>query len=139
MRLEEEFVVRKPRPEVAAILDRDETVRAMFPDAEVIALADGTREARACFSGLGAPRDVRVQLRTDPSGDLRFDKVCDGNVWRSLSGEVRLLAVNERTTRVVVSMEGRTHALVPELTVRAPAREQLGQLARALRSCLQAA
>ncbi len=137
MRLEEEFVIRRPHAEVAALLDRDETVHAMFPDAEVVALADGTREARAAYGGLGPTRDVRVQFRTDPSGDLRFDKVCDGNVWRRLEGEVHLLRVNERTTRVVLSLKGETRAFVPELTVRGPVREQFGQLAKALRAQLQ--
>ena len=68
---------------------------------------------------------------------LRFEKICDGRVWRSLDGEIRLSPVNDATTRVQIAMEGSTRALVPEFTIRAPMQSQLAQMTKALRERLE--
>ena len=58
-------------------------------------------------------------------------------MWRSLRGDLRLEAIDERMTRVVLSMDGQTRAFVPEITIRVPMREQIDQMAKALRAQLE--
>jgi hypothetical protein len=62
--------------------------------------------------------------------------VCDGNVWRELRGT---LTFHERSgsTRVRIEMDGRTKALVPEFTIKGAMRDQIDQMARALRERLE--
>ena len=71
-------------------------------------------------------------------GNLRFEKICDGNVWRSLNGEIEL-EEDGPFTRVVLRMEGRTKSLVPEVAIRGPMRDQIDQMATALRQRLERA
>jgi hypothetical protein len=90
-------------------------------------------------SALGVESIVRFVFKSDPDGGLRFEKICDGRVWRSLEGAIRLVPVNDSTTRVRIEMEGTTKALVPEFTIRAPMKDQLQQMTRALRERLERA
>ncbi len=137
MKIDQEFLVGRSRDEVARSLDRDETFAALFPDTSVRSLGEHARETQTPYPGPGRARDIRFVFRTASDGNVRFEKICDGNIWRSLEGEVRLEPVDDRMTRVVLTMEGRTRAFVPELTIRAPMREQIGQMAKALRSILE--
>jgi hypothetical protein len=137
MKIDEEFVVGCGRGEVVESLDRDETFAALFPDTRVRSLGAHERETLTPYPGPGRARDIRFVFHTDGDGNVRFEKICDGNIWRSLEGEVRVEDVDDRMTRVVLTMEGRTRAFVPELTIRAPMREQLGQMAKALRKILE--
>ena len=137
MKIDQEFVVGRGRGEVVQSLDRDETFAALFPDTRVRSISDHERETLTPYPGPGRARDIRFVFRTAADGNVRFEKVCDGNIWRSLEGEVRVESVDDRMTRVVLSMEGRTRAFVPELTIRAPMRDQIGQMAKALRTILE--
>ncbi len=137
MKIDQEFVVGRGRDEVVRSLDRDETFAALFPDTTVRSLGVHERETQTPYPGPGRARDIRFVFHTNVDGNVQFEKVCDGNIWRSLEGEVRLEGVDERMTRVVLSMEGRTRAFVPELTIRVPMREQLGQMAKSLREILE--
>lgn len=137
MKIDQEFVVGRGRREVVESLDRDETFAALFPDTQVRSLGAHERETLTPYPGPGRSRDIRFVFHTSDDGNVHFEKVCDGNIWRSLEGEVRVEGVDERMTRVVLSMEGRTRAFVPELTIRAPMREQIGQMAKALRAILE--
>jgi hypothetical protein len=47
--------------------------------------------------------------------------------------------VNDETTRVVIALEGSTRALVPEFTIKAPMKQQLEQMTRALRARMERA
>ena len=138
MRFEKEFVIGRPRDEVVADLDDDATFGSLFPDTRVVSLGPGVHETRTPFTALGQTRDIRFVFETRPDGNLRFHKICDGNVWRSLDGEISLDAKDARTTRVVLRMDGRTRAFVPEFTIRGPMRDQIEQMARALRKRLGA-
>ena len=42
--------------------------------------------------------------------------------------------MNDSTTRVVISLDGSTRALVPEFTIKGPMKDQLQQMTRALRA-----
>ena len=137
MKIDQQFVVGRGRSEVVRSLDRDETFEALFPDTTVHSLGTHERETHTPYPGLGRARDIRFVFRTAEDGNVRFEKICDGNIWRSLEGEVRIEGVDERMTRIVLSMEGRTRAFVPELTIRAPLREQINQMAKALRTILE--
>jgi len=137
MKIDQEFVVGRRREEVVESLDRDDTFAALFPDTRVRSLGPHERETLTPYPGPGRARDIRFVFHSGTDGNVHFEKVCDGNIWRSLEGEVRIEGVDERMTRVVLTMEGRTRAFVPELTIRAPMREQIGQMAKALRTILE--
>ena len=137
MEIEKEFLVERSREEIAARLDDDESFATLFPDTSVERIDESTRETRTPYPGPGKARDIRFIFRTRPDGDVDFEKVCDGNVWRSLVGQVKLEALDEGMTQVVLRMEGRTRAFVPEITIRIPMREQIEQMARALRARLE--
>jgi hypothetical protein len=136
VRFENEFVVRRAKPELAQILAADATVTQLFPETEIVSSRAGTRETRTRVSALGTESIVRFVFKT-VDGGLTFSKICDGRVWRSLEGAVRLTPVNDATTRVQIEMEGTTRALVPEFTIRAPMKDQLQQMTRALRERLE--
>ncbi|MBW2280641.1 MAG: hypothetical protein JRG76_00110 [Deltaproteobacteria bacterium] len=137
MKIDQEFVVGRSRDDVVDSLDRDDTFAALFPDTSVHSLGEHSRETRTPYPGPGRARDIRFVFQTASDGNVRFEKICDGNIWRSLEGEVRAERVDDRMTRVVLTMEGRTRAFVPELTIRAPMREQIVQMAKSLRSLLE--
>lgn len=137
MKFDSEFVVRRGQAEVAEILGSDATVTQLFPDTEIVSSRNGERETRTRVNALGAETTVRFVFRDAPDGGLRFEKICDGRVWRSLEGAIRLLSVNDVTTRVQIAMEGTTRALVPEFTIRTPMKDQLQQMTRALRERLE--
>ena len=137
MKLQKEFVVGRPRSEVAAHFESDEALEQLMPGTRIERRADGVRETRTPYSTLGQTREIRFLFQSLPDGGLRFEKVCDGNVWRSLDGAIRLDEVDEHMTTVRISMDGQTRAFVPELTIRAPMRQQIEQMAKALRAELE--
>ena len=137
MKFDSEFIVRRPKSELAQVLASDATVMQLFPDTEIVSSNAGARETKTRVSALGVESIVRFVFRTAADGGLRFEKICDGRVWRSLVGAIRLLPVNDATTRVQIEMEGTTKALVPEFTIRAPMKDQLQQITRALRERLE--
>ena len=77
---------------------------------------------------------MRFKFKSRPDGGLRFEKICDGRVRRSLEGNISLAAVNPETTRVLIALDGSARALVPEFTIKARMKEQLQQMTRALRA-----
>ncbi len=139
MKLEKEFVVSRPRDAVAKVFDQDATYAALFPNTRLVSSKGGTRETSTAYSALGQSRDLRFVFDTRSDGNVRFEKICDGNVWRSLDGEVVLSASGADRTRVLLRMEGRTRAFVPELAIRGPLREQLEQMAKALEDRIESA
>ena len=137
MKLQKEFVVGRSSHEIAKLLEGDKILETLMPDTSIRQLPDGVRETRTPYQALGQSGEVRFLFRGMPDGGLRFEKICDGNVWRSLEGTIQLDAVDERMTRVRLAMEGQTRAFIPELTIRAPMRQQLEQMSQALRSELE--
>ncbi len=138
MKFEKEFVIGRPRADVVADLHDDQTFAAFFPNTRVTRKSERVRETYTPFRALGQSRDIRFVFETLPDGNVRFEKICDGNVWRSLEGEVRLEERDQGRTRVVLRMDGRTRTFVPEMTIRGPMREQIEQMTRALRTRLEA-
>ncbi len=137
MTFEKEFVVGRPREEVVADLNDDRTFAAFFPDTRLTRKSECVRETSTPFRALGQSRDIRFVFETLPNGNVRFEKICDGNVWRSLEGEVKLEGRPQGRTRVVLRMDGRTRTFVPEMTIRGPMRDQIEQMTSALRARLE--
>ncbi len=133
MKLHKEFVVARPREALASALDDDQTLEKLFPGTRIETRVDGVRETFTPFRSLGQARDIRFLFQTMPDGNMRFEKVCDGNVWRFLEGKIEL-EDDGGTTTVRISMEGQTRSFVPEITIRVPMREQIEQMAKSLRT-----
>jgi hypothetical protein len=140
MHLEKQFDVKRTREEAVAVIARNETLLGLFPDTQTeIVAEEGTRRtARSIYTALGREGVATFHFDFRPDGDVDFEKVCDGNVWRQLRGS---LSFHERRggTRVRIEMDGRTKPLVPEFTIKGAMRDQIDQMARALRERLEEA
>ena len=138
MRLEKSFDVRCSREAATDLIGRDETLIHLFPDAQTEILESRGDRKTVCshYRALGREGTATFHFDFLLDGDVRFEKVCDGNVWRELRGR---LSFEERGpgTRVRIEMEGRTKSLVPEFTIKGPMKEQLESMARALRARLE--
>ena len=139
MHLEKEFSVGRPRDEVARVLDSDEIIAALIPNTKITSKGGGRRETLTRVSVAGVERELRFVFESRPDGNVRFSKVCDGRIWRSLEGEISFTAQGDARTRVRLSMDGRTKALVPELAISGPMKSQLDEMVEALRQRIDAA
>jgi carbon monoxide dehydrogenase subunit G len=140
VRLEKQFDVKTPRDTAAALLDDDDTLVGLFPDTEteIVSRKAKRRTTRSRYRALGREGVATFHFDVESDGNVAFEKVCDGNVWRELRGHV-LFEPRGQGTRVRIEMEGRTKALVPEFMIRGPMQEQIEQMAAALKKALQAA
>ena len=139
MRMEKEFEVTRPREEAAALLADDGVLADLFPDTEteIVARKGARRTIESHYTALGREGVATFHFDFQPNGDVRFEKVCDGRIWRELAGTVTLTE-RKAKTRVRIELEGRTKALVPEFTIRGPMQDQLEQMAKALKKRLGA-
>ena len=139
MHLEKRFDVGCARKLAVETAARDDTLTHLFPDTrtEIVESKPGRKTAVSHYTALGQAGTATFHFEYDDDGNLRFEKVCDGNVWRELSGTLRF-EERRRGTRVHIAMEGRTKSLVPEFTIKGPMRDQLEQMATALREQLEA-
>ena len=137
--MEKEFDVARPRAEAAALLADDAVLCDLFPDTKTeIVERKGTRRTVAShYTALGREGVATFHFDFEPGGDVRFEKVCDGRIWRELRGVVRLTERKDKT-RVRIELDGRTKALVPEFTIRGPMQNQLEHMAKALKRRLGA-
>ncbi|MEM7411247.1 MAG: hypothetical protein AAF430_13505 [Myxococcota bacterium] len=138
MHLEKQFDVKRSRQEAADIIRQNETLVGLFPDSDTEIVADeGQRKTtRTRYTALGREGTATFHFDFAPDGDIAFEKVCDGNVWKRLSGK---LSLRERgdSTRVRLQMEGKTKGLVPEFTIKGAMRDQLDEMAKALQQQLE--
>jgi len=141
VRMEKSFEVACDRDRAVEIVSRDDTLTALFagPDARTEIVASGTdrKTTRTHYRALGREGVATFHFDFLMDGNVRFEKVCDGNVWKDLRGELSLEEAGSGT-RVALEMEGQTRRLVPEFTIRGPMQEQLEQMADALRQRLEA-
>jgi hypothetical protein len=137
--LEKEFSVLRERDDAARIAARDETLQGLFPDTrtEIVERTANRRTTRSHYTALGRAGTATFHFTFTPGGDVDFEKVCDGNVWRELKGTLRFVAEGKKT-RVRIAMDGRTKSLVPEFTIKGAMRDQIEQMAAALRKRLEA-
>ena len=138
MRLQKRFDVKQPTAVAARILARDDTLAHLFPDArtEIVESEGNRRTIRTYYRAMGRDGVATFHFTFHDDGSVEFEKVCDGNVWRELTGTVKI-GKHSEGTRVTIEMNGRTKALVPELAIRGPMREQIDQKAYALRERIQ--
>ena len=133
MHLEKSFDVQKPRDDVVEVLCREDTLLSLFPSGrnEVVKSSPDRITTRTHYTALGREGVATFHFDFLMDGNIRFEKVCDGRVWRDLHGEVE---VDERGdgARVALRMEGRTKPLIPEFTIKGPLEEQIAEMASAL-------
>ncbi len=135
MQMEKTFEVSPDRDQSVEVLGRDETLTALFPDSEteIVESSADRKTTRTHYRALGREGVATFHFDFLMDGNVRFHKVCDGNVWKELRGDVLLDETASGGTRVTIEMQGRTKGLVPEFTIRGPMQEQLEQMAAALR------
>jgi carbon monoxide dehydrogenase subunit G len=139
MRLERRFRVSQPRESVIELVEEDETLTGLFPDAET-RVVERTRDRRTTVSRyrvLGREGEATFQFTFLVDGNVRFEKVCDGNVWRSLRGTLSFEEEGSGTC-VSIELEGSTKRLVPEFTIKGPMQEQIDSMMTALQKRIQA-
>ena len=138
MKLEKHFDVRCARDAAVAAIATEETLLELFPDTktEIVSREGGRTTLRSHYRALGQDGTATFHFFFEPSGGLRFEKLCDGRIWRQLEGSVSFEGRGTRT-RVRIQMEGRTRPLIPELAIRGPLRDQLEKMADALRERLE--
>lgn len=134
MKLTREFDVSASRERACAVLAEDETLTSLFPDTqtEIVARAGKRRTARSRYKLLGQDGEATFHFDAQDDGGVRFQKVCDGRVWKELTGSVTLTQRGPKL-RVRIDMEGRTKGFVPEFTIKGPLQKQLDDMARGLR------
>ena len=139
MQLSAQFDVTCPRATAVEITSRDETLVGLFPEAETRVVESGAnrRTTQTHYTALGRPGVATFHFVFREDGDVEFEKECDGVMWRELRGRLSFRQRGAKT-RVRIEMEGRTRPLVPEFTVKGAMREQLDQMAKALRDRLEA-
>lgn len=140
MQLKKTFDVKQSRDDAVRVLEQDDTLTSLFPDSETrIVEKKGDRKTTVSrYRALGREGEATFHFDFLMDGSVRFEKVCDGRVWRELRGEV---AFEERGqgTRVSIEMEGRTKGFVPEFTIKGPMQEQIEQMAKALKRRIESA
>jgi hypothetical protein len=138
VQLERRFDVKRPRDAAAELAAREETLPALFPHAktEVVARRGDRTTLRAHYRALGREGTATFHFDFLSDGGVRFEKVCDGRVWRELRGAVSF-EKRGRGTRVRIELNGRTKTLVPELAIRSAMQEQMDEMALALREILE--
>jgi hypothetical protein len=138
--LEKEFDVRQAPDAAYRGVARDEALVTLFPDTktEIVASEGEQRTLRSHYTALGQPAVATFNFTFVPEGEVRFQKICDGRVWRELTGSVSFRRRGKKT-RVRIEMDGRTKPLVPEFTIRSAMKDQLEQMASALRERLEEA
>jgi hypothetical protein len=136
MRMEKSFEVSCDRDRAVEVIARDDTLTALLggdgASTEIVASQGDRKTTRTRYRALGREGVATFHFDFLLDGNVRFEKVCDGNVWKSLRGELRF-DETPGGTRVAVEMEGSTRAFVPEFTIRGPMQEQVEQMADALR------
>lgn len=138
MRLNRSFEVAQPPDVAARVAGADDTLPRLFPDArtEIVERSGKRRTTRTHYTALGRPGVATFHFDVEPDGSIRFEKVCDGNVWKQLEGVVSFRK-RGAGTRVTLEMNGRTKTLVPEIAIRGPMNEQIEQMSEALRTCIE--
>jgi carbon monoxide dehydrogenase subunit G len=136
--LEKQFDVTAPRQAVAEVVAREDTLPALFPQAksEIVERRGNRRTLRTHYRALGRDGTATFHFDELPDGGVQFEKICDGRVWKELTGSVSLVERGART-RVRIVLDGCTKTFVPEFTIRVPMQEQLDQMATALRELFE--
>ena len=138
MRLTKDFEVARPRADAAAVLADERTIVDLFEGArtEIVKREGNKLTTHSKFRALGRDSDATFHFTFGADGNVRFEKVCDGKIWKKLEGKI---SFEERGARTCVrfEMDGATKGFVPEFTIRLPLEQQLDGMARALRARIE--
>jgi carbon monoxide dehydrogenase subunit G len=134
MQLSKEFDVTATRTRACEVLAEDATLTSLFPDTktEIVARTARRRTAKSVYKLLGQAGEATFHFDTQDDGTVKFAKVCDGRVWKELSGRVTLSERGPKL-RVRIEMDGKTKGFVPEFTIKTPLQKQLDDMATALK------
>jgi hypothetical protein len=138
MRLSKEFDVTATRERASEVLGEDATLTSLFPDTrtDIVARKGKRRTTKSVYKLLGQEGEATFHFDAQDDGSVAFAKVCDGRVWKELTGRVTL-AERGAKLRVRIEMEGRTKAFVPEFTIKTPLQKQLDDMAAALKKRME--
>jgi hypothetical protein len=134
MKLNKEFDVTATRARACEVLGEDATLVGLFPDTKtnIVARSGKRRTTKSVYKLLGQEGEATFHFDAQDDGTVAFAKVCDGRVWKELSGRVTLQERGPKV-RVRIEMEGKTKGFVPEFTIKAPLQKQLDDMAAGLR------
>jgi hypothetical protein len=134
MKLSKEFDVTATRARAREVLAEDATLTSLFPDTktDIVARNAHRRTTKSVYRLLGQEGEATFHFDAQDDGGVVFAKVCDGRVWKELSGRVTLQERGPKL-RVRIEMEGKTKGFVPEFTIKTPLQKQLDDMATALR------
>jgi hypothetical protein len=138
MRLSKEFDVTASRARAQEVLAEDATLTSLFPDTktEIVARKGKRRTTKSVYKLLGQEGEATFHFDAEDDGGVVFAKVCDGRIWKELSGRVTLRERGPKL-RVTIEMEGKTKGFVPEFTIKAPLQKQLDDMAAGLRKRME--
>ena len=138
MELRKSFHTAMGRDDAVERLCNDETLTTLLPGNTEIVASDGDqRTTRTRYTALGREGVATFDFTYLLDGNVRFEKRCDGNIWRRLEGRVVVDEDSEGSV-VTIEMEGRTKTFVPELAIRGPLEDQMQTMVDALRELLGA-
>ncbi len=134
MHLTESFEVMRPRDDVVELLCSDETLLGLLPggDTEIVESDGDRRTIETRYRTLGREGVATFHFTFLMDGDVRFEKVCDGNVWKKLEGLVSVEELDDDRCEVRIELSGKTKSFVPEFTIKAPMEEQIQDMTAAL-------
>ena len=136
MEMEKSFRVRLDRDAVVERLCDDAMLTRLLPgDTEIVEREGDRRTTRTHYSALGREGVATFHFDTLLDGNMRFEKVCDGRIWKRLTGSVEV-DEDGSGSRITIRMEGRTKPLVPEMAIKVPLDEQMRSMTKALREAL---
>jgi hypothetical protein len=137
--LSERFEVARSRDEVVELLCCDEALLELLPqgDTEIVERDGDHRTTETRYTALGQEGVATFHFTFLMDGNIRFEKVCDGRVWKRLQGLVTIEELDEGHSQVTIELSGRTKALVPEITIRGPMAEQIQDMTAALEERLE--
>lgn len=132
MKMERSFTAACSFDAALDALGSEDTLLQLFPGkTEIVDRAGDRITTRTHYTALGREGTATFHIDYQMDGGLRFEKVCDGNVWKMLEGSVEIEDQGE-DCRITLQLEGKTKALVPEFTIKGPMEDQIGEMAEAL-------
>ncbi|MBW2446182.1 MAG: hypothetical protein JRG83_09680 [Deltaproteobacteria bacterium] len=139
MKFEESFDAGCDRDHAVDVVGREETVLSLLGEgeSEIVDRKGDRVTVRTHYNALGQEGTATFHFDYLMDGSVRFEKVCDGNVWQELRGELDFEDLGSSCC-VTLTLQGHTQSLVPEFTVRGPLKEQVEQMAEALRQKIEA-
>ncbi len=134
MELRRVVEVDAERDHVVALIARDETLLSLFPGrTEIVASEGDRRTTRTHYTALGREGDATFHFEFMMDGSVRFEKECDGRIWRELAGTVEVEETPDALgSLITIAMWGATKGLVPEFTIKGPMEDQIAQMSEAL-------